>query len=90
MPNNDKISFSDSIRQCPPYKKQLIENGARSQLYQDILEETEADRVLYLAIRQSTYKELFCVPIGMLLLKKSRLRLIVFNPNQEEIVQWIP
>lgn len=59
-------------------------------LYQDILEETEADRVLYLAIRQSTYKELFCVPIGMLLLKKSRLRLIVFNPKTEEIVQWIP
>ncbi|MGL5066148.1 MAG: element excision factor XisH family protein [Microcoleus sp.] len=25
-------------------------------LYQDILEETEVDRVLYLAIRQSTYK----------------------------------
>lgn len=59
-------------------------------LYQDILEETEADRVLYLAIRQSTYKELFCVPIGMLLLKKSRLRLIVFNPNTQEILQWIP
>ncbi len=32
LPNNDKISLSEGIRQCPPYKKQLIENGARSQL----------------------------------------------------------
>lgn len=59
-------------------------------LYQDVLEEVESDRVLYLAIRQSTYKELFCVSIGMILLKKSRLRLIVFNPKKQEIVEWIP
>ncbi len=59
-------------------------------LYSDILEESEPDRVLYLAIRQETYNDLFEEPIGKILLRKSRLRLLVFDSGREEILQWIP
>lgn len=59
-------------------------------LYYDILEEEESNRVLYLAIPQRSYIELFCEPIGQILLKKKRLRLIIFEPKLEVIVQWIP
>ncbi|MGF1676235.1 MAG: element excision factor XisH family protein [Rivularia sp. (in: cyanobacteria)] len=59
-------------------------------LYYDILEEQQSDRVLYLAIPQRTYTDLFSEPIGQILLKKKRLRLIIFEPKQEVIVQWIP
>lgn len=59
-------------------------------LYYDILEEQGSDRVLYLAIPQRTYTELFSEPIGQLLLKRKRLRLIIFEPKQEVILQWIP
>ncbi len=61
-------------------------------LYHDILldTETEADRILYLALRRSAFKALFEEPIGQVLLKNNRLRLLVFDPRRKEIVQWIP
>jgi hypothetical protein len=58
-------------------------------LYLDILENFEPARILYLAIRQITYEDLFTEPIGKLLLTKKRFKLIVFEPKKEEIIQWI-
>jgi hypothetical protein len=58
-------------------------------LYRDILEETEPERLLYLAIPRRVYDDLFQEPIGQLLLKRERLRLLVFNPDSGVIVQWI-
>ena len=58
-------------------------------LYLDIIEETEPERILYLAIRQTTFEDIFSEPIGQILLNKKRLKLIVFDPAQEEIIQWI-
>ena len=58
-------------------------------LYYDILEEQGSDRILYLAIPYRTYTEIFTEPIGKILLKRQRLRLLVFDPKQEVIVQWI-
>jgi hypothetical protein len=36
------------------------------------------------------YEELFEQPIGQLVLRPQRLRLIVFEPQKGIIVQWIP
>ncbi|MBH8562677.1 XisH family protein [Nostoc sp. CENA67] len=58
-------------------------------LYQDILTELEPERVLYLAIANSIFEDLFEEPIGKLLLKNHRLKLITFEPKQEVIKQWI-
>ncbi len=58
-------------------------------LYIDILAEREPDRVLYLAVPEAVANELFEEPIGQLLLRNKRLRLLVFEPKQEVIVQWI-
>jgi|SRR5579871_184199 len=49
-----------------------------------------ADRILYVAIRTSTYLALFETGPGKMLLNNHRLRLIVFDAEQEEIRQWIP
>ena len=59
-------------------------------LYLDIIEETEPERILYLAIRETTFEDIFTEPIGQILLDKKRLKLIVFNADREEIIQWIP
>ncbi len=59
-------------------------------LYHDILARTEPNRVLYLAIRQAVFIDLFEEPIGKLLLENQRIRLIIFDPQTEVIVQWIP
>lgn len=58
-------------------------------LYQDILEEVEPERVLYLAVREEIYSDLFLDEIGRLLLNKKRLKLIVFDATDKEIKTWI-
>ena len=58
-------------------------------LYQDVLTELEPDRTLYLAVPSSVFVDLFEEPIGKLLLKNRRLKLIIFDPKQEVIRQWI-
>jgi hypothetical protein len=59
-------------------------------LYQQILGETSIDRVLYLAVSETTFKGIFSVEIGQVLLKNGIIRLIVFDDEQEEITRWIP
>jgi len=59
-------------------------------LYRDILEQTEPERLVFLAVPRKVYDDLFQEPIGQLLLTRERLRLLVFNPDPGVIVQWIP
>jgi XisH protein len=59
-------------------------------LYHDIMTHVEPDRELYLAIRRTIFLDLFAEPIGRVLLDNRRLKLIVFDPRTEVIVQWIP
>ena len=45
---------------------------------------------LYLAIRETVFHDLFEEPIGQILLENQRVRLLIFEPQTEEIKQWIP
>lgn len=47
------------------------------------------DRTLYLAVRAEMYQRVFVKGIGRLFMEARRLRLIVFDPDTEEIRQWI-
>jgi XisH protein len=58
-------------------------------LYSDALELLEPERLLFLAVPESA-KELLAEPIGQLLLKKERLRVLVFSVEKERILQWLP
>ena len=58
-------------------------------LYQSALAKIEPDRILYLAIRQRVFVEVFEEEIGKMLLEQGILKLIVFDPKVEAIVQWI-
>lgn len=58
-------------------------------LYHEVLLEKQEDRILYLAITQSVYDDLFEEPIGKLLLRRRTLNLLVFDEKQEVILQWI-
>lgn len=59
-------------------------------MYHAILDRTEADRELYLAIRKRVYFDLFEEPIGGLLLDTQQIRLLIFDPKKKEIFKWIP
>lgn len=59
-------------------------------LYQDLLSHTDNNRELFLAIRDATFRNLFAdtMSIGKVLLENHRLQLIIFNAEQEQIIQW--
>lgn len=58
-------------------------------LYENALELVEPDRVLYLAIRELIFYDLFEEVIGRYLLEKRLLKIVVFDPDKEVIVKWI-
>ncbi len=58
-------------------------------VYRNILEEVEADRILYLAISKKAFEDVFIEPLGNLVSRKNQLHLLVFNPQNQEILQWI-
>ena len=59
-------------------------------LYEDVLSISEPDRSLYLAISEEVAAGIFSEPLGQLLIARNRFRLLVFDPNREEISKWIP
>ena len=58
-------------------------------LYKNVLGKIEPDRVLYLAVRESTFLKLFEQEIGQILLENDVMKILTFNPEQETLVQWI-
>ncbi|CCI18477.1 FdxN element excision controlling factor protein [Microcystis aeruginosa PCC 9807] len=58
-------------------------------LYEKIIKHQLLDRTLYLAIREKTFNSLFHQEIGQILLEEKTLKLIIFNPDNEVITQWI-
>lgn len=59
-------------------------------VYHDVLAQVEPDRELYLGVSAEVATGLFEEPIGELLLRNNRIRLLVFEPDTEAIVKWIP
>ncbi len=70
----------------------LKEAAGQYLLYQLALAQSRSDqdRQLYLAIRESVYQSVFVNGVGKLFLSSNTLCLLVFDPNQEKIVRWIP
>lgn len=56
--------------------------------YRSALRLTEPDRTLYLAVPEDVYKEFFIRRFIQRVIVEHQLKLLIFNPTQEEIVQW--
>lgn len=52
------------------------------------LSELEPDRVLYLAIPKDAYESFFIKRFAQKAIAINNLRLIVYNSELEEIIQW--
>ncbi len=57
-------------------------------IYRAVLRRTYPDFILYLAIRDVIYTSFFEEPIGQILIEDENLKLIVFDAEKEEILQW--
>ncbi|MFN8489400.1 MAG: XisH family protein [Caldilineaceae bacterium] len=58
--------------------------------YQVALEDQHPGRVLYLAVPLEIYESFFRLEFGQIAIRRYRLKLIVYDPDQEVIVQWLP
>ncbi len=59
-------------------------------LYRQLMLRYMPDRRLYLAIPATIQRTVFEEEAGQVLLEDGLVQLLVFDPDQEEIVQWIP
>lgn len=59
-------------------------------LYRSVMSRTEPDRLLYLAVHEEVYTDIFDEPLGQLLIEDYQLRLMVFDLNEEVVLKWIP
>ncbi len=58
--------------------------------YRDVLRVVEPERVLYLAVPQLIYDDFFTVQeLAQLVVQTNQIKIIVYNPVLETIVQWI-
>lgn len=68
---------------------ELEKTMGQLQLYQWALEEQEPERKLFLAVSQDIYTRHFQKPIFQLAVRRNKINLLVYDPNQEAILQWI-
>jgi len=57
--------------------------------YRTALSQKEPERIMYLAVPNITYETFFKLELIQLVIKTQNIKLIVYNPNKEEIEQWI-
>ncbi|MBD2731491.1 XisH family protein [Nostoc sp. FACHB-892] len=56
--------------------------------YRVALEEQEPERVLYLAVPLGIYNAFFKLQFIKIVIQRSQLKLIIYDPIQEVIVEW--
>lgn len=59
-------------------------------LYRMLLERTKPDRKLFVAIPENAWLGIFKEPIGQLVLEELGMALVVFDPQREVLIKWIP
>ncbi|OCR00914.1 fatty-acid oxidation protein subunit alpha [Oscillatoriales cyanobacterium USR001] len=56
--------------------------------YRSALRKKQPDRLLYLAVPSEVYREFFMIQFIQEVIAEHRLKLLVFEPSQQEIVLW--
>lgn len=57
--------------------------------YRLALREQDSQRTLYLAIPVDAYKVFFHLPFAQAAIRENNVKLIIYNPKTEAIVEWI-
>jgi hypothetical protein len=57
--------------------------------YRVALDEQDPDRILYLAVPVDIYSIFFGQPIIQSIMKRYQLRVVVYDAEREEVIQWI-
>ncbi|MFB2981585.1 element excision factor XisH family protein [Microseira sp. BLCC-F43] len=88
--DSEKIAVEIKSFLSPSPIKDLENAWGQFFMYTRAIQRIDPDRRLYLAVSRNTFETLFKEEAGKLLLEEPGFRIIVFDPNIEEIVEWQP
>jgi hypothetical protein len=69
--------------------RDLQEAVGQFDIYRAILEETEPERLLCLAVPRRVHESLLTESFGRLIIARLNLRILVFDEQEEKVIQWI-
>jgi hypothetical protein len=69
--------------------RDLEEAVGQYEIYRTVLAEIDPERLLHMAIPRRVHDGLLAEAFGRLIMTRLGLRLLVFDPTQERVVQWI-
>jgi XisH protein len=84
-----KIAVEIKDFDAPSIISELEKTLGQLQLYQWALEGQEPERQLFLEISEDVYLKHFQKPIFKMAIRRNRISLIVYDPINEVILQWI-
>jgi hypothetical protein len=83
-----RIAVEIKVFNSPSLITELQKALGQYSIYRSFLKRTNPDRQLYLAIPIDIYQDFFQRPSIQVIIEDYSLKLIVFNPDSEEIIQW--
>lgn len=75
--------------ETPSPVEYLASATGKYSLYQAALDYLNIELPLYMAVPLAAYRGILSEEIGKQTLKHSRVKLLVFDPDHEEVVEWI-
>jgi hypothetical protein len=58
-------------------------------IYKQFLDDLFPERILFLAIADDVFEESFSLPSIKAVVSRQAMKLLIFNPEREEIIKWI-
>jgi hypothetical protein len=58
-------------------------------IYKQFLDDLFPERILFLAVANDVFEESFSLPSIKAVVARQKIKLLVFNPELEEIIKWI-
>lgn len=86
----EKIAIEVKSFRSPSEMKDLEDALGQFVLYERLLSRYEPERRLYLAVPDGVRQSVFEEEAGSILLEDGIIRLFTFNPQDQEIVSWLP
>jgi XisH protein len=84
-----KIVIEIKVFNSPSLISELEKTLGQYSIYLSLLRRVNPERKLYLAISETVYIDFFLTPAIQDILSDQQINYLIFDPNQEVIVQWI-
>lgn len=86
---NQRIAVEVQSFLGPSPVRNLQEAVGQYQVYRVVLAESEPERSLFMAVPKRVRKALVMEAFGRLIVDRARLRLMIFDEQEEKVIEWI-